>query len=617
MKIKITLILTIIFFSSYSFSQTNNFKKENAKLLKDLENSAGAEKVSVLYELAELELDNDRKKTFEYLDQAIKISKKTEISDDLEADIYNTYGASYYYENDFGNAIKYYKKELSILEKQSDKKTISEAEYNIATIYLKNQNIRKAKNFFEKSLKDAQEINNQDLMMLNYNSLYKIAHYQNNDSDAYKYFMQYIQLRDEKLFKETTEQTSILRKKYKVERTKREETENILEIVETEKDSLVIDTTKKAQKITLLEIERLYQQEKFEWQKKESEFNKNLAKKRERIIFLISAIGIIMLVVSIILYRMYQQIKSKNKLLTLQKEKIEKQRDRIQIQKHDIERKTKHITASINYASYIQTAMLPPYSEVKKSVGDMFVLFKPRDIVSGDYYWIKQKGDFQVIIAADSTGHGVPGAFMSMLGISIINRLVDNQTNMPANEILNKMRHEVITSLYQKNDDSKSKDGFDLSMIIYKKKTNKIEFSGANNPLILVRNKNEDFSQFDKNKKIRELEEDNNSSKLIEIKGDKMPIGVHVYDNRSFNNFVFDAKKGDCMYLFSDGYQDQFGGEKGTKFMVKNLKKLFLNIHQKSADEQKNILETKLNQWMKAGTGYSQIDDILIVGLKI
>ncbi len=461
-------------------------------------------------------------------------------------------------------------------------------------------------------------------MMLNYKLLYEIADSQKNNADAYKYFMLYIELRDEKIFSETKEEASILRKKYTVERTKREETENILEIVETEKDSLVIDTIKKSEQISQLEIEKKHQQEKIEWQekefefnKKESEFNKNLAKKRQRIIILISIIGIIMFVVAIASYRMYKKINSKNKLLISQKQEIEVQRDEIHFQKKDIEDKNQHITASINYASYIQTAMLPPYADVKKSLNDMFVLFKPRDIVSGDYYWIKQKGDYQVIIAADSTGHGVPGAFMSILGISILNRIIDNQNNTSTSEILNKMRHSVITSLHQKKNDSKSKDGFDLAMIIYNKKTKQVEFSGANNPLILLRNKNEDFNPFIENEKIKILENENNTSKLVEIKGDKMPIGVHVYDNKNFNNFIFDAKKGDCIYLFSDGYQDQFGGKKGTKFMTKNFKKLLLSIHEKSAAEQKNILENKLQEWMNAGKGHSQLDDILIIGLKI
>ncbi len=249
------------------------------------------------------------------------------------------------------------------------------------------------------------------------------------------------------------------------------------------------------------------------------------------------------------------------------------------------------ITDSIRYASRIQKAILTPDEEISKLLPDHFILYKPRDIVSGDFYWITEIQNRIMCVVADCTGHGVPGAFMSMLGVAFLNEIISRKPDIPANEMLNELRTHVIESLHQKSIFSRTTDGMDLSAFIIEKERNTIQYAGANNPLLLIRDK-----------------------ELIEYKPDKMPIGIHENSRKSFTNHEFEYRKGDVIYAFSDGYPDQFGGPKGKKFLIKNLKEQILSIHKKKMAEQRKILDETLEAWK---SGVSQVDDILVMGVRL
>jgi len=293
----------------------------------------------------------------------------------------------------------------------------------------------------------------------------------------------------------------------------------------------------------------------------------------------------------------YKKLKILNAEINQQKEEMEVQRDHILEQKNEIEHQKEEITASIHYARRIQLALLPPQQNVSKAFSDFFLLFKPRDIVSGDFYWFTEKNNISVIAVADSTGHGVPGAFMSMLGIAFLNEIVNKElenehiNNISADKILNELKNKVIKSLRQSDENSESKDGMDITVCVVDKKHKKLQFSGANNPLIIVRNQ-----------------------ELTEHKGDKMPAGIYFGKDKNFTNTIISLQPNDCLYMFSDGYQDQFGGEHNRKFMKKNLKNLLLNISTKEMKEQKEELENQLIKWQN---NIKQIDDIIILGIKI
>jgi len=264
-------------------------------------------------------------------------------------------------------------------------------------------------------------------------------------------------------------------------------------------------------------------------------------------------------------------------------EKLKWQRDEITRQQHEI-------IQSIRYASLIQSSLLPPLTQFQKIIPESFILFRPRDIVSGDFYWIDEKDGKVYFAIADCTGHGVPGALMSILGISFLNEIVTSFESFRANRMLNMLREMVMKALHQTGDPTQTMDGMDISLCIYNPMNNTLQFSGANNPLYLVR-----------------------EEVIIEYKADRMPIGISGEEEKSFTNHLINVHKGDWFYLFTDGYVDQFGGSKGKKFKYDPFKGLLLQLASKSPQKQKEIMESRLEQWM--GT-YPQIDDILVAGVR-
>ncbi|MFC2151095.1 two-component regulator propeller domain-containing protein [Bacteroidota bacterium] len=294
-----------------------------------------------------------------------------------------------------------------------------------------------------------------------------------------------------------------------------------------------------------------------------------------------------------------EEVRKRTAEIMQQKEEIEAQRDEIEAQRNyvteqrdKIELQNKNITASIEYASRIQRAVLPPKENFVKYLGEHFIFFRPRDIVSGDFYYLNAKNGNIVVAAADCTGHGVPGAFMSILGISLLDQIMSQiPDSFTAGDILTLLREEIKSALRQTGKDNEAKDGMDISLCVLNRKDQTIHFAGAYNPLILIRN-----------------------NEIIKHSGDKMPIGIFIKEKKSFTNNIIEIHKGDSLYLYSDGFQDQFGGENKKKFLPKNLNNLLLEISNKSAQEQLEILNDTLEDWKGEEP---QVDDIIILGFKI
>jgi len=290
-----------------------------------------------------------------------------------------------------------------------------------------------------------------------------------------------------------------------------------------------------------------------------------------------------------------------NKLIT-------KQLEINNLQKKQISKQKEEITQSIYYAGHIQNALLSAKDKIPDYL-DYFIFYKPKDIVSGDYYWFVERCDKLIIVVADCTGHGVPGAFMSVLGISSLNEIV-NETNdcLSSNHILDKLRSRIIDSLKHKEEDLISEAGMDLSIIIYDKKNNEVQFSGAKNPLFVLRKKSEGDINI-ANVKKTELGE----FILYHVKPDAMPIGKYPM-MKPFSDELIKLKKGDTLYMFSDGFADQFGGKLGKRLMIRRFRELLLNVQIKNMQEQKIILEAYLNKWKNTN---EQTDDIIVMGIKI
>ncbi len=256
-----------------------------------------------------------------------------------------------------------------------------------------------------------------------------------------------------------------------------------------------------------------------------------------------------------------------------------------------IESQKKEITDSILYAGRIQNALLTPSEDIERLLPSYFILNKPREIVSGDYYWMTQKDNIILIAVADCTGHGVPGAFMSILGISLLNGIVNKTPIIKADEILNQLRGQIIKSLHQTGKRNETRDGMEMALCVIDFLEKKLQFSGASRPLYLIRD--EEF---------------------FELKGDFMPIGIYPDEENSFASKEMQVKKGDLIYLFTDGYVDQIGGPSRKTFRSEHLKEILKDIHQQPMPEQKRLLEKIFEDWKG---DIEQVDDVLVVGIRL
>lgn len=279
-----------------------------------------------------------------------------------------------------------------------------------------------------------------------------------------------------------------------------------------------------------------------------------------------------------------QKVKERTEEVVRQKEEIETKNGQLEIL-------YKQVTDSILYAKRIQDAILPPDSYIKELVPDSFVLFKPKDIVSGDFYWFEKKNDLVYFATVDCTGHGVPGAFMSLVGHNALKDIIQNTNLVKPGDILNKMRELVVKALHADTDEKSAKDGMDMTLCAINFKTLELQYAAAYNALYVVRN-----------------------GDLMEYPANKFPIGKFVGDHKDFDNQVVQLKKGDTIYCFSDGYADQFGGPKGKKFMVGNFRKLLNEVSKSEIKDQRVLLDKALTDWQGS---HEQVDDILLMGVRV
>lgn len=279
----------------------------------------------------------------------------------------------------------------------------------------------------------------------------------------------------------------------------------------------------------------------------------------------------------IVVYRNYIQKQKANKLLEAQKNEIEAQK--------------KEIQDSINYAQNIQSAVLPDTSEIEKHFTEMFIFYRPKDVVSGDFFWYNKTKDGVLIAAADCTGHGVPGAFMSMIGSYELNNSVSEKGIFEPGKILSHINVSLKKRLRQNAEQSNSKDGMDIAICGFDLKNNKLQYAGANRPLYIIRD-----------------------NKPLEFAPTKAAIGGYTEDNKEFNNTDIQLQKGDCVYMYTDGYSDQFGGEKNKKLTTKNFKTLLQSIANLNMKEQYKALEKYFYEWKG---NFEQLDDVLVIGIRI
>ncbi len=318
---------------------------------------------------------------------------------------------------------------------------------------------------------------------------------------------------------------------------------------------------------------------------------------------------LVALVRTFFIWRLRASKKEKERLEELVKERteeIEQSKKKIEEQRDIAYKHRKEILDSISYAQKIQQAVLPSEQVAEDILLEHFIFYRPRDIVSGDFYWMKKLNNFIAVVAADCTGHGVPGAFMSMLGSSFLNEIVTRRSLDSAAQILNRLRAKVKKSLHQEGKEGEQKDGMDIALLIIDNETLELQYSGAYNPLYIIRPKT-GVNILDENIDIDSRYE------LIHLKADRQPIGIHLAE-KEFTNHKFQLANGDSLYSFSDGFVDQFGGETGEKFKTKRFKELLMSVQGKSMQEQKTALEQAFVKWKR---DLAQIDDVLVMGIKV
>jgi tetratricopeptide (TPR) repeat protein/serine phosphatase RsbU (regulator of sigma subunit) len=472
----------------------------------------------------------------DYFNQALVIREQINDRPGL-AKTLNNIGNSYLYSGRLDQARDFFERSLAITEELNDATEISNSLLRIGTIYNYKGQYDRALSYLNQSLKYAIDLDIKETIKDIYLNISVVYTRLNNYEKALEYFKLLSAIKDTIAKKETRDMISEMQVKY-------------------ETDAVMKDNQ-------LLTAQSALDQSKV---------------RQQRIIIYFFIFGLFsFLSLVFLLVRQNNQKKKANLELAKKNTLITEQK--------------KEITDSIQYASRIQNALLPPGDYINELIPERFIIYFPRDIVSGDYYWITEKNGKVICVSADCTGHGVPGAFMSMLGIAFLNEILSKQDELHTDEILNDLRSHVIKSLHQTGREGESQDGMDVALYIIDLEKMKLEYSGANISLYLFRN-----------------------GELVELKADKMPIGIHVKADIPFTRHNIDISKNDMIYTHSDGYPDQFGGPSQKKFMVKNFKNVLSQIHNLPVEEQKKKLINVFNDWKN---GFAQVDDVLVVGVRI
>ncbi len=454
----------------------------------------------------------------------------------------------------------YYLKAKNIQASIGDQVGYAKSLFYLGNLKIENKQERQGIKECKESLAIAEELGLLDVKMEACDCLADAYDRLNQEKESYRYFKKYIAYRDSLNNRENTRAITQKAMSYEFERIQYQ------------------DSLQRA------EVERVR-----ELAQKEKDLEKEAQIERQQLYTVAGGVGfLLMLGLAFVLFRGYKNKQKANEIITAQKEEVEHQKVAVEEQKEIIEEKNREIVDSISYAKRIQSAILPSDDTFKKVLPEAFVMFQPKDIVSGDFYWLDTKGDEVFFAAVDCTGHGVPGAMVSVVGHNGLNRVLKEfQITQPA-AMLDKL-NELVEETFEHSSES-VKDGMDMGICSLNRKTNVLNYAGANNPLYLVRD-----------------------GELIEYKADKQPIGKFDY-RKPFNNHEIQLQKDDAIYIFSDGYADQFGGPKGKKFMYKPFKRMLTNIANQNILEQKKKLESAFLEWKG---DLEQIDDVCVFGVRV
>ena len=559
-------------------------------------------------------------KALEYYHKALKIDEergnKREISIKLGniGNVYYTQAESIktnllQRDSLYNSALEYYFRALKIDKELGRNNGIAIKYGNIGCLYKKTKKYKQAEEYLQKALNLSDSIGALNLSMNWHEELSYLYEKTNNHVKALEHFKQYIAVRDSIYNEDNLKKTTQLEMSFEFEKK-----EAVTQAVYNKQIALA-EAEKKKQQIIIwavgcgLLFVIVFASFVF-YSLQITKKQKVIIEKQKRIVDNNN----------ISLNELNEELNSQNEEILTQRDEIEAKRDQLSDQNIILAHQKKEITDSITYAKRIQQAMLPSGEYANGLLGEHFILFKPKDIVSGDFYWGIQINEWLIVTVADCTGHGVPGAFMSMLGISFLNEIVRKSELTNASHILNHLRIAIMDALKQKGLSGEQKDGMDISLVAINKNSNHCFWAGANNPLYIV--KSHAYRQAGeklkvKSEEISTLDFQLSNLELIELKGDKMPVSIHI-KMEDFTNHEFDLSSGDRLFLFSDGFPDQFGGSKGRKFMYNEFKRLLIETSTLTMKEQGEAINVAYENWVNNDVKkYEQIDDITVLGLKI
>ena len=513
------------------------------------------------------------------------------------ADAFNNIGEMHYKSGMVDSALFYYFKSLEYRESIQDVRGMANAYNNIGAIYFQQGEFNKANELQLKALDIQNNIHDQQGKVFTLNALGNIYLSEKKYSESEEYFDECLKISKNNDFLSDLRDayqglSSVLAKKGNMKKAFKYQKQFMLL-----KDSII--NMQKSKELTELEAKmELTRQEAKAQEEKLIQDLKYQSEIQQQRYFTLGAL-LIILVVIVIAILLYNQ----NKL---------RRKNNIELSKRNdiIANKNEKITSSINYAKRIQDAILPK-EQGKDIFPESIVLYKPKDIVSGDFYWMAKRKNKKLFAAIDCTGHGVPGAFMSMIGNALFNEVIYNKGILNPAEILNEVRDGVVKSLKQKGETGGQKDGMDAALCVLDTENNELEFSGAHNPLYILRKVKNGSLKID-GENIENVVEENGNI-LYEIRGDLQPLGYHRVQ-KDFTKHKIKVLSGDRLFIFTDGYADQFGGKQGKKFKYSRLKALLLKSFEETLPDQHKAIEATFNRWKGE---YAQLDDVCIVGVSI
>ena len=537
---------------------------------------------------------NNWERSIEYLKKALELAKKTNNVED-QGRFLNNLGNAYEKKGDYDKALEYHQKSLILKQETGDSLSISKSLSNIGNMHYHRGDYAKAIGYYKKSLKIKR--NSEDYVgltnvMQNMGfTYYKLQQYQ----AALKHVNEGIEIAHQ------IQNTYYIMSAY----AKLGDIYYALEDYKNSHDYLSLHN-KMSDSLAQVNNAKLIAEmdAKFEAEKKDNEIavqQLEIAKKNTEVQLQTTqkiwfAIGLLLaLILLVVAIRGIKQKQKTNRLL--------------EVKNNLIEEKNKEITDSITYAKRIQEAILPSASLLNKHLKDGFVFYKPKDIVAGDFYWMHSVGDTILFAVADCTGHGVPGAMVSVVCHHALNRAVREYNLTDPGAILDKTR-EIVIDTFEQNNEFNVRDGMDIALCSIDHQQKNLSFAGANNPIYIISKHEDTINSLPSNCRVME----EYHTILHEIKGNKQPIGSYSNDLKPFTTHTFNIHKNDLIYLFTDGYADQFGGEKGKKLKYGAFKKLLMLNSKNEMEAQKNALNKFFNEWKG---DMEQVDDVCVVGIKV